>query len=358
LLEVGKLGGLASVAIVLENQPGIMHIFIDESGAPAIPSGGGHNIFVVGGLIVPDCRLAELFRRYARVRRGLGLEGGEAKGRLQDERGVANVVDLLIKNGALFEATAIDMGDHTEADLIAHKQRQEEAITNNLTDEHHPSIQEGAWALRRRLAEMSPQLYVQAVVTFELIWRAVEHSTLYFSQRIPAELGAFHWVVDSKERAKTTDWEDWWSYVVMPALESQSRDRPFGEFEDGDYSHFARFHTIASDHHVEALGLTDHKVLDANRIMTESFRFSPEPEPGLELVDVVTNATRRSLSGRLTEAGWHDIPRLMIHRRQHYVQLINLVRGPLRRVNRPYGAVLRHFARGGKDMLAPRFRGG
>ena len=62
--------------------------------------------------------------------------------------------------------------------------------------------------------------------------------------------------------------------------------------------------------------------LDAKKIMTENFRFSsdPEPGPGLEMVDILTNATRRALVGNLGKEGWANIPRLMIHRNNHYIQ--------------------------------------
>src|SRR5262249_47715546 len=93
---------------------------------------------------------------------------------------------------------------------------------------------------------------------------------------------------------------------------------------------------------------------DLNLLMTESFRFSGNAEPGLELVDVLVNATRRALMGSLDIRGWRDIPCLMIHTRGHYIEVIALHKRPGRAPS--YRAVLRHFSKGGKDMIAPRFR--
>lgn len=333
-----------------------MHIFIDESGTFALPEKRGHSISLVGALIIPDSSRDELFRRYERIRPHLRLENGEVKGRLLDERSVARVVDLLIKNGALYEVTAIDMSDHTGAKLADHKLRQAEKLTENLTDEHRPDVHRGVWELRRRLEQMPLQLYAQSAVTFELLGRVVRHATLYFVQRIPKELGAFHWVVDAKDRSRTTNWEDWWSLVVLPALESRSREEPLDILEGADYSHFDRFRMIASDYKTRVLGLKDRKVTNIRAIIRESFRFSSDIEPGLELIDVVASATRRALSGRLGQDGWRYIPRIMINRRGCYVHLINLGPEELWTTGRPYDAVLRHFRRGGRNMLTPSLR--
>jgi hypothetical protein len=65
---------------------------------------------------------------------------------------------------------------------------------------------------------------------------------------------------------------------------------------------------------------------DIKKIMTENFRFSWMPEPGLELVDILTNAVRRGMMGNLKYEGWKDIRSLMIHRNNHYVNVLVLDR--------------------------------
>jgi hypothetical protein len=43
-------------------------------------------------------------------------------------------------------------------------------------------------------------------------------------------------------------------------------------------------------------------------LLLGDLRFSSAVEPGLELVDIIVNATRRALVGALGEAGWCGIP--------------------------------------------------
>ena len=332
-----------------------MHIFIDESGTFA-HSSDAHSVSVVGALIIPGGRLRDVERKYVTLKGRLPKHNGEVEGRLLSEAEVDRVVSLLFKNEALFEVTAIDMGVHDEADIAKHKQGQQEGITKHLTDDHHPNVHEGCWDLRRRLEQMPHQLYVQSVSTFELIWRTIGHATMFFSQRRPEDLGAFYWVVDGKDRDRITDWEDWWSYVVMPSLQSKSLREPMGVFAEGDYSHFRRFDTVLGEHlKPYAKDPSKNDATDLHTLLTEHFRFSSEPEPGLEMVDILTNATRRALTGRLGPDGWKNIPRLMIHRPDHYIQVIALTQTPPKQTGYPYMPVLKHFSHGGKSMLAPRF---
>jgi len=333
-----------------------VHIFIDESGTFTI-SPCRHAISVVGGLIIPDQQLVKLEKKYAALRPQLVTSGGEVKGRLLSERHVASVVAMLRRYEILFEVTAIDMGIHEASAVSAHKRGQEEAITKRLTAGHHPGMRAGVIRLRERLERMSPQLYVQSVVTFDLIPRIIDHGTLYYSQRRPQELAAFHWVADAKGKGRTTDWEDWWSFVVMPILQSKSLREPMAVFTEGDYSHFRRFlgeiPPYLKPHIRDPRGSGD--AIDIRKLMTESFRFSWEAEPGLELVDILVNATRRALMGNLKLEGWQGIPELMIHRRHHYIHFVSLLRSDPQGRNWPYMPVLEHFGRCGKNILAPRF---
>lgn len=337
----------------------IVHIFIDESGTFAASSEGAHSVSLVGALIVPDYRLARVEKKYAVLREDLPKQDGEVKGRLLSESEIDRVVSMLTNNEVLFEVSAIDMGIHGDADIADHKKRQEHALTARLTEDHHPNVREGIFQLRRRLERMPHQLYVQSTVTFELIARVIQHATLYYCQRHPRELAAFHWVIDGKAKDRVTDWEDWWSYVVRPLLQSKSLRKPMMMLAEGDYSHFTRFQTTIGDYLRPYISEpTDDEALDLNKLMTESIRFSSKPEPGLEMIDILANAVRRALMGNLDFAGWRAIPQLMIHQRQHYIQIVALLKSRPQRRRWSYMPVLRHFSSGGKDMIAPRFRRG
>ena len=84
----------------------------------------------------------------------------------------------------------------------------------------------------------------------------------------------------------------------------------------------------------------------------ESFRFSSEPEPGLELVDIVTNALRRGLIGNLGEPGWLPLRGLMIHRSDVYVSPVGLL-PPDRKLARALLPTMNKFRLGGRIMATP-----
>jgi len=332
-----------------------MLIFIDESGTFTSVS-GPTGVSLVGALIIPEGSIAKIEKKYDAIRKNLPTENGEVKGRLLSEAEVDRVVTLLKRNEVLFEVVGIDMAAHSRSGIEVHKKGQENGITVNLTAAFHPNAQKGLWELRRRLERMPHQLYIQSVLMFELIPMVVEHATLYFSQRRPETLGHFKWVVDGKDKGRVTDWENWWSLTVMPMTQSRSLREPMGQFVDGDYTYFQRFEMAIPEYLWPHLKNPRQRVgLDIKKILTESFRFSSKPEPGLEMVDILTNATRRALAGRLGIKGWKYIRQLMIHRKKHYVRLISLAASP-KGHRYPYMHVLHQFSRGGKSMLAPRFQ--
>jgi len=191
-----------------------VHIFIDESGtftgSPSQPS-----VSLVGALVIPDARLARVERQYRALRADLPNDKGEVKGRLLRERDVDFVVTMLARNNVLLEMKAVDMGMHSGAAVAAHQERQAELITERITERHHPNLRAQMEGLRRRLEKMTPQLYVQSAATFELIATVIDHATLFYCQRIPKELAAFHWVIDGKGKGQVTDWESWWSLIVI-----------------------------------------------------------------------------------------------------------------------------------------------
>jgi hypothetical protein len=94
---------------------------------------------------------------------------------------------------------------------------------------------------------------------------------------------------------------------------------------------------------------------DIGKILSESFRFSSKPEYGLELVDILTNATRRALNGNLTKSGWGNIPRLMIHEGRHYIRMLALMKREPPDAPYPYMPVLRDFTKVGRNMLLPHY---
>lgn len=330
-----------------------MYIFIDESGSFCPVPSASSSASVVGALVVPSHKLDHLLARYERLRQGLKKDrSGEVKGKLLGEADVIKVCDLLYKNNCIFEAVAIDMAWETQKGIEAHVAGQSEAITKHLTPEHQPGMIEGVWAWRRSLESMPLPLYVQSTVTFEVLAAVIAHAPLYYAQRSPKELADFHWVVDGKDVNKVTSAEKWWSDTMLPMLQSRSQREPFPAVEGADFSAFDRKFLMETPDYLKAHGFDENLGIDLRRLMKDSFRFSSAPEPGLELVDIVTNATRRALQGNLQFSGWCRVPRLMIHRRGQYLRLVHLTERPSDAPPPPYSKIVtRGFARVGRNML-------
>ena len=299
----------------------------------------------MGALAIPDSKLNFIKRKYAKIRARLPVEKGEVKGRLLDEGQVDEVVAMLVRNDVLFEITVVDLGFHTESDVAAYKQKHAEEMLARADRFRKPDRQQVKKACCQILAASLP-LYLQAIATFEVLHSIINYVPTYFAQRQPQELATFAWVVDGKEPNKVTNWEVWWSWYAQGALASMSMTRPAPVIEGADYSFYERFNARAA----RTCG-TDLKLL------LRDIRFSTTAEPGLELVDIIVNATRRALLGSLGEAGWRRIPQLMIHRNeQPYIQFIILGEGADAIRYPPYGRIVRqHFSNGGRPMLTPRY---
>jgi hypothetical protein len=333
-----------------------VHIFIDESGTFTGTGADAPAVSTLGALIMPTHRLPHLFKKYARLRANLPTRKGEVKGSLLDEKQVAAVIELLRINGAIFCASMIDLGSHTAEDIAQHRAERSASLAANLTDGHTQELRDGVAALQARMAGFSDQLYVQGAVTIDLLYRVMQDMIVYHCQRFPKELGAFHWVIDAKNPGAVTNWEDWWSKTLVIWLQAMSLERPGAMLPGGDYRHFRRFIFDDLPEYLRDVAPPGDRSqgagVDLQMMYRESFRFSSEPEPGLELVDIVTNALRRALIGNLGEAGWLPLRGLMIHRSDVYVSPVGLL-PPGHKVAPPLLPAMNRFRQGGRIMATP-----
>jgi hypothetical protein len=277
-------------------------------------------------------------------------EGNEVKGRLLGEHDVNRVVRLLATREAIFEVTALDLGLHSEAGVLAFRQK--------LAAETRAKLPGFPESLRGRVGEavdyldtMTPQLFLQALTTFELIHRVISHTILYYSQRRPYELSSFRWAVDGKERTKVTKWENWLKFYAQGALISLSQRNPVPMPNPGtpylfNYTFLNAFMTkqVAGD-----------RSLDTG-LLLRNFSFRSNAEMGLEFVDVLTNAIQGLLRDRLQRDGWMNMHRLMIHRADEaYIKFILLGSGPdVVRAADYAAAVNEGFLKNGRPMFTRR----
>jgi hypothetical protein len=332
---------------------GRMHIFLDESGSFGGIDAGSPALSAQGALILGTSRLPRISQKYQKLRLRLPKRNGEVKGSLLDEDEVAAVIELLRKNGAIFCASIIDMADHTKDDVAKHRDKGVQSLGANLTEGHTAELRAGVADLQRRMAGFSDPLYCQMMVTIDLLHGVMEEMITYHCQRNAKELAEFHWVVDAKNPGLVTDWEDWWSKTLVVWLQAISLKRPGRLIPGGDYRHFQRFlmgeiPNYLKEHAPET-NPGPGAGIDLQLMFQESFRFSADVEPGLELVDITTNALRRALVGNLREEGWLPLRSLMIHRSDFYVRPVSMLFQD-RRLSRPYSKMLSRFRSGGRNM--------
>lgn len=328
-----------------------MHIFIDESGNFLTAPAGQSQVSVLGALVVPNARIRELERRWNYLRPSLPQDGGEVKGRLLSDCQVAQVVKLLHDHEALFEADVFDALYGQEKDILARKILQEQRLMENIPEALSQRDRDLAFTLAEMVARMPSQLFIQFTLLTGLVERTLHHAVSYYVQRRPKELASFHWVLDAKDPTRITSGEQWWKETIMPFLQSRSLDNPFPIINEFDYSHFHRFKVQGAENDAQ----TQYGI-DMNRVMMEDFRFSPSAEPGLELVDIVTNATRRAIRREIGKAGWLPIRSIMIHRPRQYIGMHHFFGDDGMYERPPYADVLVAFKSGGRNMVIPKQR--
>ncbi len=328
-----------------------MHIFIDESGTFA-PTEGKHSVSLVAALVFSDRGLTRFEREYAALRKHLPKDNGEVKGKLLSELQVRKVTRLIRRSGCLLEIIVMDSAFHTAQEVERHKKVQAEKLTENLTDEHHKNTHVAVWGLRSRLEALAPQLYLQSLAMTELIYTVLYNASIYFAFRSPPELGEYHWTMDAKGRGRITDWEDWWSKIIMPVTQARTLREPFVRVRGGDFSYQDKFLTEPYEYLIPSIDSSSaEEFLDLRPILTNDLRFSSDAEHCLEAVDVIANATRRAFHGNLKDFGWNEIPTLMIHRRDHYLRLMTVAATDKGRPPLPYVNVIDAFRSGGRLMF-------
>ena len=329
-----------------------MHIFLDESGTFAFPPKGEFSPSVLGALIVPDCTIDRLFQKYERVRNRLPKENGEVKGRQLNEEQVNEVVTWVRRNQCVYEPIVIEMGRESQADIAERQLQMAAALTENLTDGHHTTLKAQLNKLSAQLEAMAQPLFVQAALTFELLARIIHEQPAYWMQRQPKEILNFHWMMDGKAIQGVTPAEEWWDITKAGFLQSKLARKPMMAIEGYDLTAFDKKFEMRMPQYLKDTLFPDRETgFDLKLLLEEHFTFSAAPEYGLELVDIVTNATRRALKGNLGKRGWHQIPELMISRHGQCLSLTSLSKAA-DASNLPYRDVISTgFGLGGRYMV-------
>jgi hypothetical protein len=306
-----------------------MHTYIDESGIFSNPANRTNIASVVAALAVPTEKKKDLFKKFKELTFRWKDDNGEIKGKNLDEEQIAAIVSLLQHFDVILEMDVIDLGLHSEDKINRFKEIQARQITESLTPEHHPRIVRTAEEIQATFLAMSNQLYIQALIMFFLIPRILYHGVIYYARRMPEELSWFYWMVDAKGESITA-YEKAWSTALYPIMSGQTARSPIRFVEGGDYSHFERFEKhnetfikqVESEQGLEAGSLMTVRL---GSIIGEHFEFQDSRwNVGLQMVDVLANATQRALNGKLGVEGWDGIGSLMIRRKPNVIDFIRI----------------------------------
>jgi hypothetical protein len=307
----------------------VVHIYIDESGIFRNPANRDNIMSCVSALVIPGSQREAIFEQFRDLLSTFPPPSNsrEIKGSELNEAQIAQVVELLLEYEVVLDTICIDLGLHTEDEITNFRTRQADNVIAFLTPEHQPTLIAEAHEQREYILRMPNQHFVQAFLTWSLIPRLFQKVTLYYAVRIPSELGEFNWVVDAKD-IKVTDFERSWSTVIHPIVYAHSLREPLVMVEGGDYSFFEKFR---DDDEERMAAIREEENLDEEidalsmaKIFNESLTFDPLfGNLGIQLADILVNATQRAMNGKLQRLGWADIGALMVGQSSAPIRVIS-----------------------------------
>jgi hypothetical protein len=293
-----------------------MHIFIDESGIFANPAERDHTLSCVGALVVPEAQCDEILQCLRDLKSEWTGSSSEIKGSSLSEDQIRSLCQKLLRFDVMWDFEVIDLGLHSASQLREFQDVQCQKLTANLTSDHHPNVVRGLTERAKRFRALSNSLFVQGFLLTELVHRVIQQSTLFYCERRPEELGAFHWSVDAKN-ARPTPYEELWNFTIVPFLESKSLTEPLLLMEGGNYDAMRRFYSsrVEWPTHIpvpdgeERVG----PFFDPKKFMQQSFRLvDSSKSSGVQVADILCNATRRVLNGNMAGTLAEDIGRLTV----------------------------------------------
>lgn len=295
-----------------------MHIFIDESGNCVKPQDGSRNLACVGAIVVPGSTLASLEGSFKALKGKWGVTGLEVKGSALDEQQVAAVLNLLLRCECLFFVTTTEMSVNDKVFMESFKQTETENLTVGLTENANPELVAQVKKSQAAFRAMAPQLHLQLFLLTDLLKKVLDVATLHFAMTRPEEIGAFHWVVDEKNPHRAP-YEEAWLLLARGFLQDRNLRSPGVMATEGDYSHFARFFAKDQSWPSHLPPPTRHKnsgggmLIDFRSIYGESFNYvDSRSSIGIQLADIVTNAFRRAMLGRIGPRGYCNLGKLMV----------------------------------------------
>ena len=291
-----------------------MHIFIDESGNFMIPDAKKSRVSSITSLFVPDKNLDGVTKRYSSLKKSWGCDG-EIKGSNLTEKQISDIIALLRSFDVLVDVTWLNVGHHTIKGVEEYKRVQANKLLEHITEEHNESLVKQLEQYRQRMLDLPNQLFLQAMTHIQHIKKILQNSTLYFSQRLPEELGNFVWVVDAKNNNNPkTPFEELWSTLLLPILDANFS---LHVLDEGDYSYLEKNYEMPQENITEwrRARISDESIgaTDIKKLISEQLTFEDSSSNlGLQLVDIVSSAFGRAMNGTLRPKGWRHLGMLMV----------------------------------------------
>ena len=130
----------------------------------------------------------------------------EIKGSQLDESQAAEVLALVSRYDILASYYAIDMTTHGHDVVNDFDLRQAAEITAQLTSQHHPDLIAQLHRDADAIRALPNQLFLQAVLTIDIVLEKLRVIPLYYAQRLPNQLGNIEWIIDPKD-VQRTEWK-------------------------------------------------------------------------------------------------------------------------------------------------------
>jgi len=305
-----------------------VHIFIDESGSFKCDSQRQNKLAVVGGLVLPSSRLEELFSEFLALDFRRGKQ--EVKGSALNERQILEVVRLLLKYDGFICVSIIDMAMHEPQHVKVFKEGQSHGLVINLTDKHHPNLVSQLTDMAAKLSATSNDLFVQGMLLVDLLEKILAMAPQYWALRSQSEIEAFHWVLDGKNGETPTKFEEMWHDLIVPLLANAPKG--VQSWPNVDYSGMKRFETKIKSKPPDFLPIPPDEQptgIDMKMLLKESFAVADsEKNLGLQLADIAVNAVQRAINGKLSDAVFPVLGRLLLKDGPKTIRLLRLTSVP------------------------------
>jgi hypothetical protein len=304
-----------------------VHIYIDESGIFSNPAKKPNVASVVAALVIPSQHKVRVFTEFEKLSANWPHVDGEIKGRALNERQITATAKLLQKYNCVVEMNVIDIGIHTDDELDKYQKQMCDQIAGWATKEHSEEFKKLVEDISAALQEPKNQVFVELFLLTLLIPRVLSVAVNFYARHIPKELKAYHWVIDAKDK-QITDYEDAWSSIILTSIEHQTKQTPLIRIENGDYSYLEPYFKLPEDLVRRAerglAGDGDKAAFNVTPIMEDLKFLDSKDVIGLQLADIVANASQRALNGKLPNGGYEEIGGLMVKQQEPAIRIIRM----------------------------------